>query len=76
MPRHPRKVRRMPDEISKSAPTKTARIQRTPDGRLLGAAIFLDAEVIEPFVTDGAEVIEGELKVAPGGVFIEIGGRQ
>jgi hypothetical protein len=28
----------MPAEISKSAPTKTARIQRRPDGKLLGAS--------------------------------------
>ena len=53
-----------------------AKVQRTHDGRLFGAAIFLDAEVIERFVDDGAEEIEYELKALPDGIMFEIrGGR-
>ena len=51
--------------------TKTARIQMTPNGQILGVAIFLPAEIIEPFVEDGA-VIEFELIRMPSGVHIEI----
>ena len=51
-----------------------AKIQRTPDGHPLGAAIFVDAEIIEPFVSDGTEEIEFELIRMPSGVHIEIEG--
>lgn len=51
-----------------------AKVQRTPDGRLFGAAIFLDAEVIERFVDDGAEEIEYKLKAVPDGIMFEMGG--
>jgi len=51
-----------------------AKVQRAPDGRLLGVAIFLPADIIEPFVTDGADEIEYKLIRMPGGVHIEIAG--
>ena len=57
-------------------PTKTfsrARIQRTPNGRLLGVAIFLEAEIIEKYVTDSAEHIEYTPTLLPAGIMLEIG---
>ena len=72
MPRYPRKVRRMPEGISKSAPTKTARIQRRPDGGLLGVAVFLPAEIVEQYVDNSTETLNFDLIAAPEGIFIEI----
>ena len=51
-----------------------AQLQRTPDGHPLGAAVFLPADIIEPYVSDAAEEIEFELIRMPSGVHIEIGG--
>ena len=53
--------------------TKTFAIQRNQEMRLLGAAIFLPPEVIEPFVAGGnIEKITYNLKPVPEGIIIEI----
>lgn len=53
-----------------------ARIQRSPSRHLLGAAVFLPAEVIEPFICDTAEEIEYTLKAHPDGILIKSGGNR
>ena len=59
----------------KPTSTHTFAIQRNQEMRLLGAAIFLPPEVIEPFVAGGnIEKITYNLKPVPEGVLIEIGG--
>lgn len=51
-----------------------AKVQRAPNGRLFGVAIFLPADVIEPFMDDGTEAIEFGLIRMPGGIHLKIGG--
>ena len=51
-----------------------AKVQRTPDGRLLGCCIFLDAAIVGQFADGGADEIEFELIRMPSGIHLEIVG--
>lgn len=49
-----------------------ARLQCRPDGKPLCMCVVIPADIIDPFITDGAEEIEFELIRMPSGVHIEI----
>ena len=53
---------------------RRVKVQRTPNGTVLGCAVMIPADTIESFVTDGAEEIEYDLKALPDGIMFEIGG--
>lgn len=55
-----------PDSIS-----KFAQVQHTPGGRLLSVAVWLPADVTEPFVDDGADEIEFDLIWMPSGILLK-----
>ncbi|MEA3325144.1 MAG: hypothetical protein U9Q37_08420, partial [Euryarchaeota archaeon] len=50
------------------------RVQRTPTGRLLGAAVMIPAEIIGGFVKDDTEMLDIEFGVLPEGILLKIGG--
>lgn len=52
----------------------TVRIQRTPTGQLLGAAVMIPAEIISKFVKDDTEVIDIEFGVLQDGIMLKFGG--
>lgn len=54
--------------------SKFVKVQRTSDGRLLGCAVMIPADTIEPFVDADADFIRYELKALPYGIMVEIGG--
>ena len=60
--------------VLSTAPYNKFAVQTAPDGRILGGAIFLPADVISRFVTDGAGEVVYKLKPIPEGILIEIGG--
>lgn len=53
----------------------TFAIQTTQKGKVLGAAVFLPADILGRFVTDGAGNVVYKLKQVPEGILIEIGGK-
>jgi hypothetical protein len=59
-------------ELNPDFTKKFARIQRTPEGRLLGVCIFLDAETIGQFVDGAADQIEYRPVVMPSGIILDI----
>lgn len=67
---HTEVVRMNPESIQKTC----LKVQYGTDGRLVGAAIVLNAEVIEGLVRDGAEELLAEAFQVPSGVHVEIVG--
>lgn len=61
-------------ELNPAFTKKFARIQRTPEGRLLGVCIFLDAETIGQFVDGAADQIEYRPVVMPSRIILDITG--
>jgi len=49
------------------------RVQRTPTGRLLGAAVMIPAEIISEFIKDNTETLDIEFGVLQEGIVLRIG---
>ena len=60
--------------ISTDNTKRFARIRRTPEGRLLGCAVMIPAEIVEQYVDNSTETLNFDLIAAPEGILIEIGG--
>ncbi|RKZ04492.1 hypothetical protein DRQ25_17065 [Candidatus Fermentibacteria bacterium] len=52
------------------------KVQHMPNGRTPIYCIFIDAEVVELLLDDGARFVECETKIVPGGILLEIVGAE
>ena len=60
--------------ISTDHSKQFARIQRTPEGRLLGCAVMIPAEIVEQYEDNSTKTLNFDLIAEPEGILIEIGG--
>ena len=60
--------------ISTDNTKRFARIQRTPEGQLLGCAVMIPAEIIDRYVDNSTERLNFDLIAAPEGILIKIWG--
>ena len=58
--------------ISTDNTKRFARIRRTPEGRLLGCAVIIPAEIVEQYVDNSTKTLNFDLIAAPEGILIEI----
>ena len=71
----PKRSMQMTEEINPLNHFRTrVRVQRTPTGRLLGAAVMIPAEIIGEFVKDDPETLDIEFGILPEGIRLKVRG--
>ena len=53
---------------------RRAKLQRSRDGQLLGAAVFLDPATVEPYIYDNTETLVFSIEQHSDGIFLKIEG--